>query len=202
MVQELIVGKSVSASVYSTGNKSLAITLSKQILTLGSPYEESEYYGGLIPFDSKLKNKAMETAVNAVQAIKGLKGYVGVDMVLTDDQVVVIEINPRLTVSYIGLNKILNFNPAKALVDSVIKEKIPKNIEYKGYCFFKKVAIPYSTSLIHKIRDLKEIVSPPFPLKRKESSYALIATSSNTMKNAKSAFYTAKNYLLNDYNGD
>ena len=110
IVQELIIGKSVSASVYSTGKKSLAVTLNKQLLTLRSPYKESKYYGGLVPFDSKIKNKALEAAENAVQAIKGLRGYVGVDMIITNDQVVIIEINPRLTVSYISLNKILNCN--------------------------------------------------------------------------------------------
>ena len=35
--------------------------------------------------------------------VPGLKGYVGIDMVLSDDECYVIEINPRLTTSYLGL---------------------------------------------------------------------------------------------------
>ena len=32
----------------------------------------------------------------------GLRGYVGVDLVLTDSEAVVIEVNPRLTTAYLG----------------------------------------------------------------------------------------------------
>lgn len=45
-------------------------------------------------------------------ALPGLWGYVGVDVVLTETGPVVLEINPRLTTSYVGLHPALGVNPA------------------------------------------------------------------------------------------
>jgi predicted ATP-grasp superfamily ATP-dependent carboligase len=45
-------------------------------------------------------------------AIPGLWGYVGVDLVLTRDGPVVLEINPRLTTSYCGMGQALGINTA------------------------------------------------------------------------------------------
>jgi len=44
------------------------------------------------------------------EAIPGLWGYVGVDLVLTRDGPVILEINPRLTTSYCGLGRALGIN--------------------------------------------------------------------------------------------
>jgi predicted ATP-grasp superfamily ATP-dependent carboligase len=52
-------------------------------------------------------------------AIPGLWGYVGVDLVLTRDGPVILEINPRLTTSYCGLGRALGINTA-ALVLSLL----------------------------------------------------------------------------------
>ena len=46
-------------------------------------------------------------------AIPGLWGYAGVDLILTGNGPVVLEVNPRLTVSYAGLRSALATNPAK-----------------------------------------------------------------------------------------
>ncbi|NIV10374.1 MAG: ATP-grasp domain-containing protein, partial [Aliifodinibius sp.] len=61
-----------------------------------------------------LLEEALETAQRTVELLRGLRGYVGVDMVLTNDEPVVVEVNPRLTTSYIGLRKVINFNLAQA----------------------------------------------------------------------------------------
>jgi predicted ATP-grasp superfamily ATP-dependent carboligase len=58
----------------------------------------------------------------AVRAILGLQGYVGVDLILGKgedgalDQV--IEINPRVTTSYVGLRALAKTNLAKAMMIS------------------------------------------------------------------------------------
>lgn len=50
-------------------------------------------------------------------SIPGLWGYVGVDLQLTPAGPVVLEINPRLTVSYAGLRTVLAANPAGMILD-------------------------------------------------------------------------------------
>ncbi len=65
------------------------------------------YQGGSLPLDAPLADRATELAVRSVATLPGAIGYLGVDLVLgsnpegRDD--VVIEINPRLTTSYVGL---------------------------------------------------------------------------------------------------
>lgn len=55
-------------------------------------------------------------ALHVVSAIPGLWGYVGIDLIDTKDGPVVLEVNPRATVSYAGLNSALGFNPAKKVL--------------------------------------------------------------------------------------
>ncbi|WP_238524361.1 ATP-grasp domain-containing protein [Methylotenera mobilis] len=53
-------------------------------------------------------------------------GYVGVDVIVDtehDHKIYVIEINPRLTTSYVGLEQALDYNPAKLIMDCVLTDK-------------------------------------------------------------------------------
>lgn len=55
-------------------------------------------------------------AQKIAKADKGLLGYVGVDLIVTESGIVVVEINPRLTTSYIGLRRSLSLNPAELIL--------------------------------------------------------------------------------------
>lgn len=196
VVQKLIEGVSVSASVISTGEKALPLTLNKQIVTLASPYEKSSYNGGIVPFNHALEREALKAAQEAVESIGGLKGYVGVDMVLAGNGSVVMEVNPRLTTSYIGLRKAVNCNPAQAIIDAVLWRQLPEKVQRKGYAFFSKVAVPPNCKALSRTYRLEEVVSPPFPTVIGEPAYALLATHSDRLEDAQTAFYKAKKSLL------
>lgn len=202
IAQKLIKGKAASACVISTGDKALSVTLNRQLVTLASPDEESGYYGGVVPLDHKSEKEALRAAQRVVEGIGGLKGYVGVDMILCREGPVLMEVNPRLTTSYVGLRRVANFNPAKAIVDAVIRRKLPKNMQNRGYAFFSKVEVPSRRQIIAETYKLKEVISPPFQIEGNKSAYALLATVSTSPKGAQSAFYRAKKRLLNLYRGD
>jgi predicted ATP-grasp superfamily ATP-dependent carboligase len=70
------------------------------------------YQGGRAPLDAALEPRAIALARRAVAAVAGLQGYYGVDLVLSDapQRDVAIEINPRLTTSYIGLRELCEQN--------------------------------------------------------------------------------------------
>jgi predicted ATP-grasp superfamily ATP-dependent carboligase len=73
------------------------------------------YLGGQVPLPAGLRERAVSVARRAVEAVPGLTGYVGVDVVLgPTDQV--IEINPRLTTSYVGLRALAATNLAEAML--------------------------------------------------------------------------------------
>jgi predicted ATP-grasp superfamily ATP-dependent carboligase len=60
--------------------------------------------------------------------VPGLSGYFGVDLVLGESadgsQDRVIEINPRLTTSYLGLRRLARFNLAQALLRLAQGERV------------------------------------------------------------------------------
>ena len=202
IVQKLVRGKATSACVISTGDKALSVSLNRQLVTLAPPDKESRYYGGTVPFDHNLEKKALRAAERASEAIDGLKGYVGVDMILTEEEPVIMEVNPRLTTSYIGLTKAANFNPADAIINATIKQKLPKDVQCRGYAFFSKVKVPSCPQILAETYKLKDVVSPPFPIEQNKTAVALIASSSSSSRGSQSAFYRAKNCLLKFYGGD
>jgi predicted ATP-grasp superfamily ATP-dependent carboligase len=78
------------------------------------------YLGGAVPLPGDLGARAVRLARRAVAAVPGLRGYVGVDLVLGDaadgSGDFAIEINPRLTTSYLGLRMLTRDNLAEALL--------------------------------------------------------------------------------------
>ncbi|MGH8709897.1 MAG: ATP-grasp domain-containing protein [Burkholderiales bacterium] len=65
-----------------------------------------------------------ELARRVAAAIPGLWGYVGIDLLQSGSQRVVMEVNPRLTTSYAGLREALGCNPA-ALVLGLLDDAKP-----------------------------------------------------------------------------
>ena len=80
-----------------------------------------KYQGGRIPADISLEAAlaVQQLAQRACRAVPGLTGYVGCDLVLPDaspPQPTLIEINPRLTSSYLGYRQLTDDNiPARLL---------------------------------------------------------------------------------------
>jgi tyramine---L-glutamate ligase len=56
------------------------------------------------------------------KAIPDLWGYVGIDLIETPDEILVLEINPRLTSSYAGINDALGINCADAVLELLMGE--------------------------------------------------------------------------------
>ena len=57
-------------------------------------------------------------------AIPGLFGYMGVDLVLTRDGPIVIDVNPRLTTSFVGLRAALGINVAQCVLAMARGERL------------------------------------------------------------------------------
>ncbi|WP_018174254.1 MULTISPECIES: ATP-grasp domain-containing protein [unclassified Thioalkalivibrio] len=60
-----------------------------------------------------------------VAALPGLNGFVGVDLIITTEGPVVLEVNPRLTLSYVGLSKSLSCNVAALVLDQLTQAEPP-----------------------------------------------------------------------------
>jgi predicted ATP-grasp superfamily ATP-dependent carboligase len=198
LVQELIKGAAASVSLISTGNDALSISLNRQDVTIGAPDKISSYNGGLVPFDHPLRHSAFAVAEKIVKSFRDLKGYVGVDLVLTEEEAVAIEVNPRLTTSYVGLRRVVNFNVAEAIVNAVLKRTLPTDIQTCGYAFFSKVETPPpKIDALQKTYEISEVVSPPFPVSSSGAACSLISSHGATVKAATAGFREAKKRVLN-----
>jgi len=80
------------------------------------------YRGGLVG-GMEHRRPAYEPIADAVAAaIPGLWGYVGVDLVDGSDGPVILEVNPRLTTSFVGLREAIGRNPAALVLDLLERE--------------------------------------------------------------------------------
>jgi predicted ATP-grasp superfamily ATP-dependent carboligase len=115
-VQLLVQGQPASAA-FLIGSKEV-VSLPPGFQHVTRREEGLCYQGGSLPLPPGLRVRAVDLAGRALRCFPGLRGFVGVDLILGDDaagaQDRVIEINPRLTTSYVGLRRLCNGNLAKA----------------------------------------------------------------------------------------
>jgi predicted ATP-grasp superfamily ATP-dependent carboligase len=120
IIEPYLHGVAASVSMLIGPHGVIALLPAEQLL---SDDGRLRYCGGRIPLDPSLASRAVELATRAVAALPGLRGYVGVDLVLQSEisnlksQIskadAVIEINPRLTTSYVGLRRLARANLAE-----------------------------------------------------------------------------------------
>lgn len=120
IAQEYVPGFPASLSLLIGPGTILPLVASLQDLSRDGRFE---YLGGRLPLTESLQRRAVALAKKAVGCIPGLIGYVGVDLVLgqaadgTEDYA--IEINPRLTTSYVGLRSLADFNIAQMMMNII-----------------------------------------------------------------------------------
>lgn len=109
LLQRYVPGVAASVSLLADGRRAEALTVNAQWVRMTRPIS---YRGGKIPLDHPLAERALVAARRTASVFPGLRGYVGVDLVLTESQAVVIEVNPRLTTAYLGVRAALAENVA------------------------------------------------------------------------------------------
>ncbi len=117
LIQDYITGIPASLSCLSDGISVLPITLNTQYI---STHNGLTYRGGTVHIEHSSRPAAFAMVKGLPQALPGLRGYFGVDLVLTRSGPVFIEVNPRLTTSYIGLRRAFSTNLAEAIVQSAL----------------------------------------------------------------------------------
>lgn len=122
IVQEYVEGTDISVSLICDGKNAIPISLNRQFVELKN--DKGIYVGGKLPFNSEYGEEAFEIAKKAVESIEGLKGFVGVDLLINADEkdiysVYLLEINSRFTTPYVGLKEIANFNIGKTIIDVI-----------------------------------------------------------------------------------
>lgn len=124
-LEELKLGR--PASVAAICGKSTTIMLPACTQRL-SEDSRLTYLGGALVSEPALAERASQLAKRALAAMPPALGFVGVDLVLGPnahgDDDAVIEINPRVTTSYVGLRQAVDQNLAQILLKAVNGEPI------------------------------------------------------------------------------
>jgi predicted ATP-grasp superfamily ATP-dependent carboligase len=110
LLQKYVAGIPASVSLLADGARAVPLTLNSQHVLRRR--HRLVYTGGRTPLEHPLQSRAFDVAVRTCELIPGLRGFVGVDLVLTKTEAVVIEVNPRLTTAYLGVRKALRSNVA------------------------------------------------------------------------------------------
>ncbi len=100
------------------------------------------YLGGSVLDDQALDRRAARWGLAAVAALGPARGYVGVDLILGDDENgasdYIIEVNPRLTTSYLGLRQACLGNLAAAMLDIACGQRPSLEFDTQGIEFSVK----------------------------------------------------------------
>jgi predicted ATP-grasp superfamily ATP-dependent carboligase len=126
IAQRYIPGLAASVAFLAVGGKRYSFPAVEQRLSSDGRFR---YLGGRLPLPDNLDRRARHLAERAVECVQGLQGWFGVDLVLGEAEDgsgdAAIEINPRLTTSYLGLRRFARFNLAEALLASRTGSALP-----------------------------------------------------------------------------
>lgn len=109
LVQGYVPGLPISVAVIANGGNLIVLPAVSQDISI----ENCSYRGGCGPLADDYQRRAAALAQCAIAAMPpGARGFIGLDLVMGDDAGgdVVIEINPRLTTSYVGLRHMVAGN--------------------------------------------------------------------------------------------
>jgi predicted ATP-grasp superfamily ATP-dependent carboligase len=120
IIQPFVEGIPASLSMLCKAGKAYLLTCNRQKISF---YDAKvEYQGGVVNDLTDYRDVFQYLAVKIAQAFSGLAGYVGVDLIVNGDDIYVLEINPRLTTSYVAMHQACGVNPARMLLDLFYNE--------------------------------------------------------------------------------
>lgn len=116
VMQDYISGRPASMAILRGPQQTLFLPACSQWLSEDGRFH---YRGGSLPMPDADENRVRRLVELANASMNGLQGFAGFDIVLADDPIrdAVIEINPRLTTSYLGLRAACGVNLAQAWMD-------------------------------------------------------------------------------------
>jgi tyramine---L-glutamate ligase len=124
LLQPYVPGAALSMSVIATTNAVKVIAAHRQQVEI---VDGKFVFNGAGVNEAASELAAMQRLAEQVhQAIPGLVGYWGADMILQETgELILVEVNPRLTTPYIALSQILSQNPAAMILEAILNHKLP-----------------------------------------------------------------------------
>jgi hypothetical protein len=203
ILQEYIKGKDLSVSLINTltslnkrSKKSYILSINSQDVNINNSNYNSEYLGGFTPIINYQQVSLELTKILEQVDFSSFSGYFGIDLIRSEDSnFFFIEINPRLTTSYIGLRNVIDKNPAKLILDSKLGHPTPKEVKVHFTSIYRKLDLVYVKSKLSEqlkldlinelIRLIPELVTPPVSLSESNQFTCFIATKTEDLTSSK-----------------
>lgn len=122
--QEYIKGTPISVSVLSTKTESKTLTNSQQLIGTDGRYQNQYIYQGNITPKIENHDKSNQISENLIKKLK-LIGSNGVDLIKNDEEIKVIEVNPRIQGTFECAQESLDTNIIEAHILACQNELIP-----------------------------------------------------------------------------
>jgi uncharacterized protein len=159
LLQVVAPGIPASVCCATDGKNARALAVNLQILR-GNEQARFGFSGSLTPFIHPLAGKMRDMA-EAIAALSGCRGIIGIDFLVTDDQIFPIEVNPRFVATLDTIERATGLNLVRIHIDAcqgTLPEKIP---EPDVFSIRKILFAPYNltickdlTSLIPSVADI------------------------------------------------
>lgn len=117
VLQPYVHGRHCSMSIVCAGNGVLMMSLNEQRMVVSD--NQLHYMGSIVNGLDYPFGKFKDLAETVLAAVPGLWGYVGIDFIMSAEGPVILEVNPRMTTSHVGLHESVGFNPAQLMLDVV-----------------------------------------------------------------------------------
>jgi predicted ATP-grasp superfamily ATP-dependent carboligase len=115
VMQPYIHGAHRSISMVCADNRVLMMSVNEQRIAVFD--NQLHYMGSTVNGVRDEQRQYWALAEQVMAALPGLWGYVGIDFIMGADGPVVLEVNPRVTISHAGLRQSTSHNPARLLLE-------------------------------------------------------------------------------------
>jgi tyramine---L-glutamate ligase len=122
VIQPYLAGTAASLSMLCKDGRTWLLSCNRQMVELRQNI--FSYHGSVLNAMAQHWDDFERVASVVANAMPGLAGYVGVDMLVDDGRITVLEVNPRLTTSYAGLGRAMGCNPAGLVLDLLYNENL------------------------------------------------------------------------------
>ncbi|MFW5432647.1 MAG: ATP-grasp domain-containing protein [Methylophilaceae bacterium] len=119
VIQPYMLGIAASISCIMHQGRALVLSCNQQMI---SKNNNTLQYDGCIVNGLPQYRSAFDVLANKIaHLLTDLTGYVGIDVIIgrVDAEITVVEINPRLTTSYVALSEATNTNPAELIIKTL-----------------------------------------------------------------------------------
>jgi predicted ATP-grasp superfamily ATP-dependent carboligase len=213
ILQEYIEGSALSLSLIgypqlplSSNYNPIILSINSQDIVIRTQDLNSTYYGGTTPI--KNSGESTKLLTNSFQKVdfSEFSGYFGIDFIRTmDPSFFFIEINPRLTTSYLGVRNVLNYNCAELIYKAKMNSLTNLEIKYLNFSLFSRVELQNKNSdserqlndhfINNLMKEIPEIVTPPISFNDTNQYSCFIATQTKDLLTSKKRMNEILNYF-------